>query len=149
MLAPLLRTYVTEATDDLIRATRDRLGGSTLKNLRAFLHTYANGLCVVCEQETILAQGEDRSAEIAHIIPASTYCASATRSGYLPGNVAIMCKSCNSAAADFPFHLHLEMIRDDLIPTEWPKDIGQKKYIPRSDHSRIAWETRKSKGFPF
>lgn len=149
MLAQLLRQYVAERADDLVRATRDRVGGSTIKNLRAYLHTYSGGLCVVCEQETILAQGEDDSAEIGHIIPASTYGSSSARAGYLPGNVAVMCKCCNSSAKDFPFHLHLESIRADLIPTEWPTDIGQKKYIPRSEHSRNAWEIRKAKGFPF
>jgi hypothetical protein len=148
-LAPLLAAYASDRADELIRATRDRRGGSTLKNLRAYLHAYAQGLCVVCEQPTILAQGEDNSAEIGHLIPASIYSASAERAGYLPGNLAVMCKCCNSSAKDFPFHLHLDKIRADLVPTEWPIDIGQKKYIPRSEHSQNAWNERRRKGLPF
>jgi 5-methylcytosine-specific restriction endonuclease McrA len=141
--------YLTEAGKDiLLSRTRDRLGGGVVKTLRAFLFEYSNGICIVCEQECTLDPGKENSAEAGHIIPASHYTHSDNRAGYAPGNVATMCKECNRNAKDFPFHLHLDKVRADLIPTEWPS-MYKKAWTPKDTHGERAFAIRKGKGLPF
>lgn len=132
----------------LATKTRDRLGGSVVKTLKLFLYEFSGGICIVCEQPTVIEPGKENSAEVGHIIPASLYSDSDDRSGYAPGNVAIMCKSCNRNAKDFPFHLWLDKLRWDLIPTEWPP-MYRKAWAAPETHAESAFRIRKEKGFPF
>lgn len=142
-----LYTQYLANTEELLRRTRDKVGGSAMVNLKRFLWEYSHGMCIVCELPTILAPGESNSAEVGHIIPASAYAHSKVRAGYVPGNLAIMCKECNRDAGDFPFHLHLDKVRADLIPTEWP--AFTKKWGGISAHRESARKIRAGKGLPF
>lgn len=148
MIADILNGYLTETgTQELCKRTRDNLGGSVVTNLRRFLLEYSGGICIVCELECTMDNGKENTVEAGHIIPASYYGHSDNRAGYAPGNVAAMCKSCNRNAKDFPFHLHLESIRADLIPCEWPSLY--KKWTPPADHAISARAVRMAKGLPF
>lgn len=147
ILTAILKKHINDPAD-MLKKTRDNMGGAVVSNLRRFLFEYSGGICVVCEQECVLEPGKENSAECGHIIPASAYAYSDNRAGYVPGNVATMCKSCNLAAKDFPFHLHLELIRSDLIPCEWPA-LYKKAWTPKESHGEKAFAIRKEKGLPF
>ena len=148
-IAGILSGYMTEeGKETLCARTRDKLGGSVVTNLRRFLLEYSGGICIVCEQECTMTPGEENTIEAGHIIPASFYGHSDNRSGYAPGNVAAMCKSCNRNAKDFPFHEWLDVIRWDLIPTEWPP-LYRKAWKAKESHAEMAFAIRKNKGLPF
>jgi hypothetical protein len=131
----------------LLAATRDRIGGSRIAALREYLHAYSNGRCVVCLLPTRLdanANDSDR-AEIGHLINASSIAISASRCGFVPGNVATMCHACNSNAGDYTFR---ECdIKADLVPLTWP--ILKKQSARIDEHSMRAREIREANGLPF
>lgn len=133
-LAAILSLHLSDPTTAIAR-TRDSLGGSYVKALTAFLSAYAGGACVVC-RESFTA---DDPAVAGHIIPAAML----GKGGYVPANLAAMHKSCNARAGDFPFHLHLDLLNTDGIPTEWAFST---KRVRMTDTYADA---RKAYGFPF
>jgi len=132
----------------LLHWTRDRHGGARVKAMRdGALFTASAGRCVVCEQPITRIQGEPNSIEIGHLIPARAYPSGKSRSGYVAGNLAAMCRSCNSAASDFPWDKHLDMIRCDWVPLTL---TCTRQAGPRMNTYReAAFNIRKSKGLPF
>lgn len=133
--------------ETFVAATRERLGGSRVTALGVYLHTYAHGLCVVCEQSTRLdapASSSDR-AEIGHLIPASHFGVSGARSGFVPGNVGNFCRACNRAAGDYTFGA--TDVRADLVPITWP--TLRKIVATHDDHAESARTARARRGLPF
>ena len=133
-LAAILSLHLSDPTT-ITRRTRNSLGGSYVKALTAFLSTYAGNRCVVC-RDTFTT---DDPAVAGHIIPA----AMVAGGGYVPGNLAAMHRTCNAAAADYPFHLNLDKLDTAGIPTEWA--FSTKRVKMTDTHT----EARKAYGFPF
>lgn len=106
----------------LIAATRDRIGGSRLAALRVWLHE-TDARCVSCGFATRLdvAGSHPLHAELGHMVAASTYAASNARVGWLPGNIALMCHTCNADANTQGVSFTLDMLIPGAhVPTEWP-----------------------------
>ena len=134
-------------SETFLSATRERLGGSRVTALGTYLHAYAHGVCVVCVQPTSLgaaANASDR-AEIGHLIPASFFGVSGMRAGFIPGNVANMCRACNRAAADYVFSAN-DVIAE-YVPIEWP--TLRKVTATHDDHAERARLARSARGLPF
>jgi hypothetical protein len=126
-LAATLTTYLADPAS-LIRATRDRIGGSRLAALRVFLHTYSGGACVSCGQATRLdapSSAPDR-AEVGHLIAASVYAPSNVRCGFAPGNLATQCHTCNADANKVSHTFTASEVRAELVPLTWPTLTGRK-----------------------
>jgi len=141
-------TAVMSDRETFGRSTRSRLGGSRATALGAFLWEYANGNCAVCGNATridALANASDR-AEIGHLIPASFFgIDSGMRAGFIPGNVANMCRACNRCAADYVFSAN-DVIAE-YVPIEWP--ILRKVTAMHDDHAERARVARAARGLPF
>lgn len=133
--------------DLMIRATADSLGGSVRKALRIYLWEYASGRCAVCGLSTILngSKSDSNNAEMGHLIPAAFFGISGMRCGFVPGNVAIMCHSCNSMAGDYVFTAN-DVIAE-CVPLEWP--TLRKIRAGNDDHARMARQAREARGLPF
>lgn len=147
-------TYLQSVLDSLDpetlqRCTRDRMGGSMAKAMREYLHTFAGGLCVVCELPTDLnaARSAGNYAEIGHLIAASTYGLSSARGGFVPGNLANMCHSCNAAAGAADYSFKASDVRADLVPVFWPVLAQSRKTT--DSHVANAAARRAARGLPF
>ena len=140
-------TAIKADRETFLSATRERLGGSRVTALGEYLHTYAHGACVVCEQGTSLnvAANASHRAEIGHLIPASFFGISGMRAGFIPGNVANMCRACNRAAADYVFSAN-DVIAE-YVPIEWP--TLRKVTATHDDHAEAARLARSARGLPF
>lgn len=133
-LRTILSLHLSDPTTARAR-TRDSLGGSYVKALTAFLTDYAGGCCVVCRESFTT----DDPAVAGHLIPAAML----DKGGYVPGNLAAMHKSCNARAGDFPFHMHLDLLNTDGIPTEWAFSTKRVRMVDTYADARKAY------GFPF
>jgi len=146
-LEALLTSYRSDPSP-LLRKTRDRLGGLVIASIRYHVGEYSQWHCVVCEQLTISDSTGSHGMELGHLIPASDYAPSGIRAGFVIGNLATMCKACNSRAGSFPFDKHLETIRCDWVSLEWP-DAWRKRGVLRDEHADTAFIVRRNKGLPF
>lgn len=119
-------------------ATRDRVGGSRLSMIRAWFHE-TDPRCVSCGYDTRLdvPKGHARYAVLGHLVPASAYGLANARCGYIPGNIALMCYTCNDDAGDMTF-THDLLIADAFVPTQWP--LGKQRKLVSDDvrQSRLA-----------
>ena len=119
-------------------------GGSPRAMLGQFLWEYANGKCVVCGEATRRGASprEWDRAEAGHIVPAGP-----KRSGYVPGNLANMCRACNSAIGDRDLTEYVgRFVYPDGIPTVWPRiSKGAIDYDTQSKR----FDIRKGQGLPF
>ena len=130
-----------------LAATRERLGGSRATALGVYLWEYAHGVCVVCGEGTrqdAAANVSDR-AEIGHLIPASFFGISGARAGFIPGNVANMCRACNRCAGDYVFSA--DDVIAEYVPIVWP--ILRKATAAHDDHAERARLARAARGLPF
>lgn len=125
-----------------------RPSGNIRSALRVYLHTFANGLCVICGEMTDLnaSSKSPNAANIGHIKGAEI------GGKYIGGNVANQCRDCNQAAqsngiADLtpfiPFFVYAEG-----IPASIPGSSAliASKVIIVDDARAIA---RKNAGLPF
>lgn len=126
----------------MIGATRDRIGGSRLAHIRAWMHE-TDARCVSCghETRTDVPASHPRHAELGHLIAASTYAASNARVGFVPGNIGLMCHTCNADANKESVSFTEDMlIEDAFIPMMWP--AGNTK---RNGTESLAMESRNSR----
>lgn len=119
-------------------------GGTCAAALRVFLHTYAGGLCVVCEVATDLdaPRTDPCQAQAGHIVSAGK-----GRNGYVPGNLVNLCNSCNQAQGNKDLRPYLPLMRLDLIPLAFPTGWRNAVSVARIPEARR--NERIAKGFDF
>lgn len=84
--------------------------------LKEFLWDYANGKCVFCNGDTTL-----ESSQACHIVSSG---GPKVRRGYVAGNLANGCGTCNAAHGErFDIVPLSEVARPDLVPMTWPSNV--------------------------
>lgn len=150
-LAKVQATYVKmeRHTNALEESTHTRIGGSRVKFLRrAILFPASKGLCVCCRQVTSLdvPAHAPNAATAALLIPAAMAGGIEYRGGYLPGNVANMCRTCVNLSNNPVDHSQLWMWTADIldaesVPLVWPpisKWRGQTQ-LEQSNVDPVLW----------
>lgn len=114
-LVAILRAIPRDADGYAVGGTTS---GTRRARLREYLHTHSGGLCVVCGLQCSLTapKNSPESAEAGHLVPGGK-----DRTGYYPGNLATMCRTCNEDLGNRDATGLLKTFaRPDLIPTVWP-----------------------------
>jgi hypothetical protein len=88
------------------------------------------------------ARNGDDTAEIGHLVSA-TYAggASTARQGWMPGNLANMCHTCNADAGKVDKSVTADEVDATLVPLTWP--TFRKKVKGESVHASNARANRK------
>ena len=83
--------------------------------LKAYLYRYSEGLCVFCARPV-----DERDAQACHIVSSG---GPKVRRGYVAGNIATGCQTCNDRQAEAGWDVvPLSAIaRPDLVPDAWPR----------------------------
>lgn len=123
--------------------TKDTLGGSHKRILKAWMHATYGGLCILCETPTTLDASStyaDNYAHLGHLVSAYEVQTLAGESdtpgknpkgGYVEGNLAIQCRKCNRANGHQTIPMHA-IRRPQDVPLTWPS------LTKRPEH-RVAW----------
>jgi len=101
---------------------------NVLRNaIAAFLFTFSSR-CVVCNKETVrgLSDTAHNAFQVGHIVPGGT-----KRNGWIAGNLATMCRSCNSFIGDTDCTSFLPRFKNVAgIAMVWPTNNELKAMFP-------------------
>jgi hypothetical protein len=130
-----------------VERNQGHLGGSVVADLRAWLHTIANGRCCLCGGVTRLdaKPGETDRAEVSHIMSVGD-----SKRGMSPGNVFNGCRACNLATSDKSLTPYLHLFSDIWsVPVVWETRGHMAAFRTRAPKSDEARKRRESLGFDF
>lgn len=92
-----------------------------------FLHSFSPN-CVVCNRLTIvgLSDKHKNAFQVGHIVPGGK-----NRMGWIAGNLATMCRSCNSRIGDTNLSDRIPAFKNAKgIPAVWPTNSELKAMFP-------------------
>lgn len=92
-----------------------------------FLFTFSPN-CVVCNRLTVmgLSDANKNAFQVGHIVPGGK-----KRMGWIAGNLATMCRSCNSRIGDIDLSSRIPDFKNaNGIPATWPTNSEMKEMFP-------------------
>lgn len=101
---------------------------NNLRNaIASFLHAFSPN-CVVCNRETVmgLSDKNKNAFQVGHIVPGGK-----NRMGWIAGNLATMCRGCNSKIGDENVTNRIPFFKNaNGIPAVWPTNKEMKEMFP-------------------
>lgn len=132
-----LARVVAMGPDTFNSATRDRIGGSDIAYIRSvWVATFGAcascGLAVDVKRDGIVDRAT--ASVMGHLIPANYY---GGNGGWIIGNIALMCFTCNADASDRVFSA-TDLMRPDIALAVWPKRSKAKRTLREECEETIA-----------